>query len=184
MPPPYYLKVIFTSGVACMVAMMMNGGPSGALWTFLHKSWRFPLCIHHHRKGHHIGTSIWPHFADHGVFVIGETSRFLMVLPLLKWVCMPYLPQIFLILSQRPCVLGITIWPFVLLHWWWAGHLQCLVFSPISNLPEGPVKPFLHLVKSPPRVFTFGECLPEVIHFLVEKLRISYTLFGPYGWGC
>ena len=31
--PPYYLKVILTSEVACMVAMMMNGGrdPSGAL---------------------------------------------------------------------------------------------------------------------------------------------------------
>ena len=43
-----------------------------------------------------------------------ESSRFLMVLPSLKWVCMPYLPQIFLMLSQRPCVQGITIWPLVL----------------------------------------------------------------------
>ena len=41
-------------------------------------------------------------------FTIGSLSlgrpRFLMVLPPLKQVWMPYLPQIFLILSQRPCV--------------------------------------------------------------------------------
>ena len=36
-----------------------------------------------------------PTFADHRVFVLGEISRFLMVLLPLKWVCMPYLPQIF-----------------------------------------------------------------------------------------
>ena len=39
-----------------------------------------------------------------GSLSLGETSRFLMVLLPLKWVCMPYLPQIFLILSQRPWV--------------------------------------------------------------------------------
>ena len=39
-----------------------------------------------------------------GSLSLGETRRFLMVLPPLKWVWMPYLPRIFLILSQRPCV--------------------------------------------------------------------------------
>ena len=39
-----------------------------------------------------------------GSFSLGETSRFLMVLLPLKWACMPYLPHIFLILSQKPCV--------------------------------------------------------------------------------
>ena len=29
---------------------------------------------------------------DHGVFVLRETSGFLMVLLPLKWVCIPYLP--------------------------------------------------------------------------------------------
>ena len=43
-----------------------------------------------------------PTFADHRVFVLGETNRFLMVLLPLQWVSMPYFPQIFLILSQRP----------------------------------------------------------------------------------
>ena len=39
-----------------------------------------------------------------GSLSLGETRRFLMVLPPLKWVWMPYLPWIFLMLSQRPCV--------------------------------------------------------------------------------
>ena len=39
-----------------------------------------------------------------GSLSLGETRRFLMVLPPLKWVWMPYLPQIFLMLSQRPHV--------------------------------------------------------------------------------
>ena len=37
-------------------------GPSGALCIFHQRSWRFPLCIHHHKNGHHIGTNIWLHF--------------------------------------------------------------------------------------------------------------------------
>ena len=49
-----------------------------------------------------------------GSLSLGETKRFLMVLPPLKWVWMPYLPQIFFILSQRPCVYGMIMCPFVL----------------------------------------------------------------------
>ena len=49
-----------------------------------------------------------------GPLSLGDTSRFLIVLLPLKWVCMPYLPQIFLILSHRPCVQGMTMWPLVL----------------------------------------------------------------------
>ena len=36
--------------------------PSGALWIFHQRSWKFPLGIHYHRWGHHTGTSVWPHF--------------------------------------------------------------------------------------------------------------------------
>ena len=37
-------------------------GPSGALCIFHQRSWRFPLYIHHDRRGHHTGTNTWPHF--------------------------------------------------------------------------------------------------------------------------
>ena len=53
------------------------------------------------------------------------------------------------------------------------------VVSPISSLPGGPVKPFLHLVQSLFRVFTLGEHLPEVILLFAEKLRIATHCFGP-----
>ena len=36
--------------------------PSGALCIFHQRSWRFPLCIHHHRHGPHIDTNRWHHF--------------------------------------------------------------------------------------------------------------------------
>ena len=39
-----------------------------------------------------------------GSLSLRETSRFLMVLLPLKWFCIPYLPQIFLMLLQRPWV--------------------------------------------------------------------------------
>ena len=45
-----------------------------------------------------------PTFVSHGILVFGETGRFLMVLLPLKWVCIPYLLQIFLILLHRPWV--------------------------------------------------------------------------------
>ena len=37
-------------------------GPSGALCILHQRSWRFSLCIHHHRWGPHIDTSRWHHF--------------------------------------------------------------------------------------------------------------------------
>ena len=39
-----------------------------------------------------------------GSLSLGKTNRFLIVLLPLRCVCMPYLPQIFLIISQRPFV--------------------------------------------------------------------------------
>ena len=62
--PPYHLDVIVTGGgglFGCCVDAWVRD-PSGALCIFHQRSWRFPLCIHHHNLGHHIGTSIWHHF--------------------------------------------------------------------------------------------------------------------------
>ena len=59
------------------------------------------------------------------------------------------------------------------------GTCSALVVNPISNLPRGPVLPFLHLAQSPFRIFTLGECLPVVVHFFVEKLRIAPHCLEP-----
>ena len=63
------------------------------------------------------------------------------------------------------------------------GACCVLVVSPINDLPGGLVKPFLHLVQIPLRVFTLVECLPEMIHFFAEKFRIATHLFGPMDEG-
>ena len=62
--PPYYLNVILTSKMACIVAMMMyRGGILQVLFESFSKGpRRFPLCTHNHRLGDQIGTNIWPHF--------------------------------------------------------------------------------------------------------------------------
>ena len=43
------------------------------------------------------------------------------------------------------------------------GACSALVVIPINDLTGGPVKPFPYLVQSPLRIFTLGECLPEMI---------------------
>ena len=63
------------------------------------------------------------------------------------------------------------------------GACGALVVSLIIDLTGGPIKPFHHLVQIPFRVFTLGECLPEMIHFFAEKLRIATHCLGPMGEG-
>ena len=63
------------------------------------------------------------------------------------------------------------------------GACGALVVNPINDLHGGPVKPFLHFIQSPLWVFKLGECLPEMIHFFAEKLRIVTDWFGPTGEG-
>ena len=103
--------------MACVIAMVMyRGGFLKVLFESFFKGPRgFPYVFIIIGKGHHTGTSIWPHFCwPWCLCPWGTISRFLMVLLPLKWVCIPYLPQIFLMLLQRPWVYGITIWPLVL----------------------------------------------------------------------
>ena len=74
-----------------------------------------------------------------GFLSYGEASRFLMVLLSLKWVCMPYLPQIFLILSETLCVRYNNMslcFNFIVSG---LGTCGALVVNHISNHPGGPV---------------------------------------------
>ena len=58
-----------------------------------------------------------------------------------------------------------------------------IVSAPIINLSGRPVESFLHLVQSPFGVFAFGERLPEVVLFLLEKFRLAAHSGGPAGKG-
>ena len=124
-----------------------------------------------------------PTFAEHGLSSsLGETTRFLMVLLHLKWICMPYLPTYLLdAFTETLCVRynNMTLCSDFISSG--LGACGTPIVSPISDLPGGHIKPFLHLVQIPLRVFALGECLPEVIHFLAEKLRIATHCLGLMG---
>ena len=98
-----------------------------------------------------------------------ETSRLFMVLPPLKWVWMPYLSQIFLMLSQQTLCVGydnVTL-VFSLI----SGRLGTCG-APISSLSGGLVKSFLHLVPKP----TWDICI------LVRAfLRWSFSFWSSSG---
>ena len=184
--PPHYLEVVMVSGMASYSTMVMNsrGGLQVLFVSFHQRSWRFPLCTHHHSLGHHIGTSIWHYFGwPIGSLSLGETSRFLMVVPPLKWVWMPYLPQIlFDTFTKTLCVgndnMTLTLHSLV-------GSLG-IVAAPIINLSGRLVKPFLPPCPSPFGVVAFGESFPWGAPFLFEATQDHCTRWKPcgkeFGW--
>ena len=101
--PPYNLEVFLCGGVTFIVTVVMyrvvsfrcslNLSPKvlGLPYVF--------LIIH---KVPTLEPVDGPTFVFPDVLIPGGTQRFLMVLLPLKWVCMPYLLQIFLILLHRP----------------------------------------------------------------------------------
>ena len=73
-----------------------------------------------------------------GPLSLGETSRFLMVLFTFEVGCIPYLPQIFWMLLQRPWVSGITIWPLVVTSFLscWAPVVPSLLAPSLTSLAD------------------------------------------------
>ena len=63
--PPYYLEVMLTGRMACVIAMMMyRGGFFKVLFESFSKGPRgFPYVFIIAGYGHHNGTTIWPHFS-------------------------------------------------------------------------------------------------------------------------
>ena len=72
-PLPYYLKVILTSRMACIVAMMMYGrGVLQVLFeSFTKTPGGFPYIVIITREAITLEPIYGPNSADHGVFVLG-----------------------------------------------------------------------------------------------------------------
>ena len=136
--PPYYLKAILTSRMACIVAIMMyRGGILQVLFeSFSKDPGGSPMYSSSQVRSPHWNQYMAPLLLTIGSLSLGETSRFLMVLLPLKWVCMPYLPHIFLMHLQRPCVKGMTIWPLVFtsLVVCWAPGVPWLLAPSMTSL--------------------------------------------------
>ena len=92
-----------------------------------------------------------------------------MVLLPLKWVCIPYLPQIFLIAFAE--TLGVW-YDYVTLGFDFIGSglgaCSTLAVSPIINLTGRPGKSFLHLVQSPLWIITISKSFPGMLHFFLK----------------
>ena len=74
MPPPYYLKVILTSGMACIVAMIMYRGKTYQVLfeSFSKGPGGFPYVFIITGKVTTLEPIYnYPTFAEHGVFVLG-----------------------------------------------------------------------------------------------------------------
>ena len=110
-PPSKLFGCFLGGGVICIAAMMMYRG--GILQVLLESFSKgpggFPYVFIITGKVTALEPVYDPTFDDYRIFVLGETSSFLMVLLPLKGVCIPYLPQIFLMLLQIPWVYGITM---------------------------------------------------------------------------
>ena len=63
------------------------------------------------------------------------------------------------------------------------GACSTPAVSTIIDLTSRPGKSFLHLFQSPLRIITNGKSLPEMLHFLLNELRIATDCFGPMGEG-
>ena len=183
---PYYLKVILISRMACIVAMMMyRGGILQVLFESFSKGpGSFPYVIIITGKVTTLEPIYGPTFADHGLFVTGGHQWVLDGATTFEVGLYAIPPtDLFIAFTETFCVrydymtLGFDFIGSGL------GACGALAVTSINYLPGGPVKPFLPLVQSPFWVFTLGECLPEMIHFFAEKLRIATHCFGPMGEG-
>ena len=105
--PSLLFESFLPSGVVCIVTMMMY---RGRILQVLFESFSkgpgsFPY-VFITGEVTTLKSIYGPLLLTMGSLSLGDTSRFLMVLLPLKCVCMPYLPQIFLMFSQRSCVWG------------------------------------------------------------------------------
>ena len=184
--PPYYLKVILTSRLACVIAMMMyKGGILQVLFASFSKdpgdiSYVFIIT----GKVTTLEPINGPTFADHGVFVLGEDQQVLDIATTFEEGLYAIPPtDLCDAFTETLCIrynyiaLGFN---FIYSN---LGICSALVVSLIIDLTGGSFKPFLHLVQSLFWVFTLGVCLPEMIHFFAEKFRIATHCFGPMGEG-
>ena len=94
--PLYYLEVLLGARVTCIDVMIYRGGFLQVLLESFSKGPRgFPYVFIITCKVPMLELVGGLTFVSYGILVHGETIRFLMVLLPLKWVCIPYLLQIF-----------------------------------------------------------------------------------------
>ena len=179
--PPYYLKVMLTGRMVCVVTMMMyRGGILQVLFESFSKGPRcFPYVFIITGKVTTLEPVYGPTFVDHGVFVLGGDQQVFDG-------AITFEVGLYAIPPTDPFnAFAETLYMTLGFDFIGRGLGACgaLAVSPTIAFTGMPVKPCLHLVQSPFWVFTLSECLSEMLHFFVEKIRIATNCFGPMGEG-
>ena len=139
--PSYCVKVILTSGVVCMVAMMMNGG--GILLVLFEPFSKcpggFPYEFIITGKVTTLEPVYGPTFADHGVFVLGRDQSGLDGITTFEAGLYAIPPTDLLdTFTETLCVRYTNMTLSFYFIGSGLGTCSALVVSPISNLPGGP----------------------------------------------
>ena len=156
---PYYLEVILTGRMACVNAMMYRRGFLKMLFESFFKGPRgFPYVFIIAGKVTALEAVYGPTFVDHGVFVLGETSRFFdgaITFEVGLYTIPP--TDLFNAFAET---LGVGYY-YMTLGFNFIGNrlgaCSTLAVSPIIDFTGWPGKAFLHPVQSPFGVFTMGK---------------------------
>ena len=180
--PPYYLGVILTSRMACVLAMMLYRGFLKVVFEFFSKgpSGFSPMYWSLQVRSLHWNEYMAPHLLTIGVFVLGG-DQLVFDSAITSEVGLYTIPPTDLFKAFAE-TLGVW-YDSMTLDFNFIGNrlgtCSALAVSPIIDLTGKPGKSFLHLVQSPFWVFTIGKCFPEMLHFFLEKLRIATNSVGP-----
>ena len=100
----YYLEVFLCHCMASSATVVVYRG--GFLWVLLKSSSKGPRCLYYifliTCKVSTLELVDGLTFVFHGVLILGGNQDVIKELLPFKWVCMPYLLQVFLMFSHRP----------------------------------------------------------------------------------
>ena len=186
---PIILKLLWLMGWLVLVVVMMNGwGVLQVLFVSFTKGLGgfFPMYSSSQVRSPTLVPIDGITLGDHGVFVLGETRRFLMVLPPLKWVWIPYLPTDLFWYFHKDLVCRVwTMWSLLLTSLVAAGVLLApWLLAPSMASLEDLFEPFSPPCPKPTWDICIEWELSWGVLFLVWATQDCCTQFWPYGRGC
>ena len=184
--PPYYLKVLLTGRMVCVVAMMMYRGSilQVLLESFSKGPGGFPYVFIITGKVTTLESIYGLTFVDHGVFVLwGDQQVFVGAITFEVGLCVILPTGLFNAFAETLCIrYKYMTFGFDFIG---SGLGACIALAVghTIGLTGRPVKPFFYLVQSLFRVFKLGECPFWDVPFLCVEDQDCYELYWTYWLG-